>query len=565
MNVILASNRPTVSTGSISTDPLVALPDFPASWNSLGGALWSVSKRAATRVAMWDSTGASLTYSELLVRACVLWRALSRRLTAAENVGILMPPLVPSAVANLALNLGGRVPVNLNYTAGAEAVNSAIRQAGITHVVTARKATDRLGFVPDAEPIWLEDLPATITTIDKAWGFFVSKLGAGLASWFLPGLRGNRLDRLATIIFTSGSTGDPKGVMLSHRNILSNVMAVGCHLDFHDDDKLLGVLPFFHSMGTTICLWMALVLGIPVVFHSDPRDARVIGDLIERHELTILLGTPTFMRMYLTRCKPPQLKSLRYLILGAEKLKPELERDIREKLGITPLEGYGCTELSPVVSVNTPFEVTAPDGRTIPGNRVGTVGRPIPGTAVRTIHPETGEPLPPGTEGLVLVKGPQVMMGYLNKPEETAAVLKEGWYNTGDLGLLDADGFLKINDRLSRFSKIAGEMVPHVKVESAIMAVTGRNEQQVAVTGVLDHKRGEKLVVLYVPASDDAEHPVPPLEPEVVVKAIREAGLPNLWVPDPADFFEIDHLPTLGSGKIDLKALKQIARSKAGI
>ncbi len=202
-------------------------------------------------------------------------------------------------------------------------------------------------------------------------------------------------------------------------------------------------------------------------------DARTIGKLCEQHKVTLLVGTPSFTRYYLKSCSPKQFETLTHLILGAEKLKPEFAREIKETLGIDPLEGYGCTELSPVVAVNVPRDVELPGGRTVYGNRLGTVGLPLPGTAIKTTDPDTGEDLPPGTEGVIAVKGPQVMVGYLNRPEATAAVIRDGWYTTGDIGLVDADGFLKITDRISRFSKIAGEMVPHLKIESAIVEITG--------------------------------------------------------------------------------------------
>jgi len=270
------------------------------------------------------------------------------------------------------------------------------------------------------------------------------------------------------VIFTSGSTGDPKGVVLTHRNILSNVHQVDRHVELLPEEVVLGILPFFHSFGFTIGIWTIVCLGKKVVYHHNPLEARVIGNLCEQHKVTMLVGTPTYMRSYLQRCDPAQFSALVHLILGAEQLKPELARDIRAKLGIEALEGYGCTELSPVVSVNVRHDVVLRDGRRVEGNRAGTVGIPVPGTCVKTVDPESGADLPRGDVGMIVVKGPQVMAGYLNRPETTAQVLKDGWYSTGDLGYVDPDGFIKITDRLSRFSKVGGEMVPHGAVEAAI-------------------------------------------------------------------------------------------------
>ncbi len=239
-----------------------------------------------------------------------------------------------------------------------------------------------------------------------------------------------------------------------------------------------------------------------------------------------------------------------HLILGAEKLKPELAGDIQKSLGIEPMEGYGCTELSPVVAVNVPREITLKDGRKLHGNRLGTVGRPVPGTAIKTVDPDTGADLPAGSVGVVAVKGPQVMVGYLNRPDLTAQAIKDGWYLTGDLGYLDADGFLKITDRISRFSKIAGEMIPHVGVESAIMEAAGVDEHHVAVTGVPDHKHGERLCVIYTDLG---------VPPAVLHHRLASGPMPKVWLPSVRDFIHVDELPITATGKVDIRRLKEIA------
>jgi acyl-[acyl-carrier-protein]-phospholipid O-acyltransferase/long-chain-fatty-acid--[acyl-carrier-protein] ligase len=372
---------------------------------------------------------------------------------------------------------------------------------------------------------------------------------------FLPGLRDDRLDATATVIFTSGSTGDPKGVILSHGNVLSNVHQISQHIQLIEDETVLGILPLFHSFGFTVTLWTVLALGKRVVYHFNPLDAKIVGKVCEENEATLLAASPTFMRAYVHRCERAQFATVRLPILGAEKLKPELARDIREKLGIEPLEGYGCTETGPVVSVNTPHAMVLPDGRTVAGNRPGTVGLPLPGTAVKTVDPETEADLPRGTEGMVLVKGPQVMVGYLNRPDATAKVLTDGWYSTGDLGYVDPDGFLRITDRLSRFSKVGGEMVPHQGVESAIMEASGGDELSVAVTALPDPKRGERLCVIHTELS------VPPAE---VCRRLLEKNVPRLWIPSVEDFVPVASLPVLGSGKLDLRRLREMARERLG-
>ena len=254
-------------------------------------------------------------------------------------------------------------------------------------------------------------------------------------------------------------------MVLSHANIQANIEAVAQVYQLRGSDRLLGALPFFHSFGYTVTLWMPAAAGFGAVYHPNPLDAKGVGELLARYRVTILLGTPTFLTLYLRRIEPEQMKSVNIVMAGAEKLRAELVAAFEEKFGITPLEGFGCTELSPVACVNIPdVEI---GGVRQKGTKIGTIGQPLPGVAVKVVDPETLEPLPQGRPGLLLVKGPNVMVGYLGDLEQTAKVLKDGYYSTGDIGCVDADGFVTITDRLSRFSKIGGEMVPHLHVEAA--------------------------------------------------------------------------------------------------
>jgi acyl-[acyl-carrier-protein]-phospholipid O-acyltransferase/long-chain-fatty-acid--[acyl-carrier-protein] ligase len=534
--------------------PLRELPPLPAHWRSLPRAFFIQARALSSRIALVDSTGASLTFGSTLLRALALGRVLAREWGDASHVGLMVPPTVPAAVANLAVTLWGKIPVNLNYTTSQELVDSSIDQCGITHVITSAKVLDRFKITPKGQLILLEEIPKKVRLADKLWAAAVAKLvPVALLPAFVPGFRGESLDSVATVIFTSGSTGDPKGVVLSHRNILTNTHQVEEQVHLLPEEVLLGILPFFHSMGFTITIWTALCLGKKVVYHFNPLDGRTIGKLCDEHDVTLLVATPSFMRFYLKSCEPRQFHAITHLILGAEKLKPEMAREIEDVLHIEPMEGYGCTELSPVVAVNVPREIEMPDGRKLHGNRLGTVGQPLPGTAIKTVDPETGADLPVGAEGVIAVKGPQVMVGYLNKPDATAEVLKAGWYITGDLGYVDADGFLKITDRLSRFSKIAGEMVPHVSIESAIMEATGTSENQVAVVGVPDSKHGERLCVLYVNLG---------MSPSEVHERLAAGALPKVWLPSVRDFIQIEEIPITPSGKVNLRKLKEIALSQ---
>ncbi len=528
---------------------------LPAGWTSLGQLFVTRARERPKAVAMVDSTKASVTYAEALLKSIALGRALDRELGSDRYVGLLLPPMVPSAVTNVAVTLLGRVPVNLNYTAGKDLIDASIHQAGIKKVITSRRALEKFKVEPDAELVLLEDLPKRITRFDKVMAALLTyATPKALLGRFLPGVR-PALDEPATIIFTSGSTGDPKGVVLSHRNVLSNVHQIERHVQLNPTESVLGILPFFHSFGFTVTLWTVLGLGFKGLYHYSPLDARVIGNLCDEHKATIVFATPTFVRGFMARCDRSQFSSVRLPILGAEKLKPELAREIQAKLGFEPLEGYGCTETGPVVAVNVPHSMQTRTGQPVAGNRPGTVGLLLPGTEARTVDPETEAVLPQGAVGLVQVRGPQVMVGYLNRPEATAKVLRDGWYNTGDLGFVDADGFLSITDRLSRFSKIGGEMVPHTKVESSILQSAGLPDQHLAVTAIPDPKRGERLVVVHTPL---------PQTPEVICQGLLGSGMPRLWLPAPDDFIEVAELPVLGTGKLDLRSLRQIALDRLG-
>ena len=442
-----------------------------------------------------------------------------------------MPPTVPAAVANVAVSLWGKIPVNLNYSASQSVVDASIDQCGITHVLTSAKVLDKFKITPKGRLILLEDIPKQVRTTDKLWAAAVAKLVPDWAlAAFVPGFKNDSLSDTATVIFTSGSTGDPKGVVLSNRNILSNAHQANEHVHLLPEEVVLGILPFFHAFGFTVTIWTALCLGKKLVYHFNPLDARTIGKLCDEHGVTLLVGTPTFMRLYLKNCDPKQFRAIRLLILGAEKLKPELARDIRSAPRHRADRGLRVHRAFTAGRGQRSAQVEQPDGRQVHGNRLGTVGQPLPGTAIKTVDPDTGADLPQGAEGVIAVRGPQVMVGYLNRPEATAQVIKDGWYVTGDLGLVDPDGFLKITDRLSRFSKVGGEMVPHVSIESAIMEATGVDENHVAVTGIPDPKHGERLVVLYTDLG---------VSPAEVHHQLNSGPLPKVWIPSPRDFVHV--------------------------
>jgi acyl-[acyl-carrier-protein]-phospholipid O-acyltransferase/long-chain-fatty-acid--[acyl-carrier-protein] ligase len=322
---------------------------------------------------------------------------------------------------------------------------------------------------------------------------------------------------------------------------------------FDRRDRILGILPFFHSFGFTGTLALPLTLGKGVVFHPNPFDARTIGALVARHKVTFLLATPTFLQAYIRRCDPEQFGGLKLVLVGAEKLQERTAQAFEDKFGIRPLEAYGCTECSPAVTVNT-RDFRAAGHRQVGGKR-GKIGHALPGMSIRIVDPDTFEPLPVGRPGLMLVRGPNVMKGYLGRPAETANALRDGWYVTGDIAAIDTDGFIEITDRLSRFSKIGGEMVPHIKVEEKLQELAEAPEQVFAVTGGPDEKKGERLLVLHT--LEDARL-------QECLAKLGETGLPNLWVPRPQAFFKVDAIPYLGTGKMDLRSIRELASQLAG-
>jgi acyl-[acyl-carrier-protein]-phospholipid O-acyltransferase/long-chain-fatty-acid--[acyl-carrier-protein] ligase len=508
------------------------------------------------RFAMADAQNPRVNFGAALVRSIFLARRLRKIWSGQNMVGLLLPPSVPGALVNHAAMLLGKVPVNLNYTVSEETLASCLRQCDIKTVVTSKVLLDKLKLKVPGEIVLLEEAVAKPG--------FGEKLAAALIAWLVPNrwmqrLLGaqqkTRLDDLATVIFSSGSTGDPKGVRLSHYNLGSNVEQLEQIFGLNHRDGLLGILPFFHSFGFTGTLCLPVVLGVGVVYHPNPLEARAIGPLVREHKLTFLLATPTFLQLYLRGCSAEDFGSLRVVMTGAEKLPDRLAAAFEEHFGIRPLEGYGCTECAPAVAVNT-HDFRSAGFRQI-GAKRGKIGHPLPGVSVRIVDPENpwqGENLPVGQPGLMLVRGPNVMQGYLGRPEKTAEVLRDRWYCTGDIAAIDEDGFLKITDRLSRFSKIGGEMVPHIKVEEKLHELAGVTEQTFVVAGVPDDKKGERLVVLHR-LTDEQLAPC--------MEKLAQCDLPNLWKPRADQFSRVGSFPLLGTGKLDLRKVKELVEKFA--
>lgn len=510
-------------------------------------------KRHPFRFCMADSLGTELSRIKTLTAMLVLASKLfpgKREDTAGEKIGILMPTTCAAVLANGAVTFAGRIPVNLNFTSSRKTVQDCIRQCGMRTILTSRTFLEKANIAPFEGMVFLEDVKASISKRTQL-GYFLALLL--MPAWLIARLfvRGDRtsIGDLACIKFSSGSTGEPKGVMLTHQNISSNIESAYQVFNIKSSDILMGVLPFFHSFGFTVMLWLPLTSGTGVVFHPNPFDAATIGDMVKKYKATILVGTPTMLANYARKCTKEQFASLRFVVAGAEKLKESIAEIFYEKFGIPPFEGYGCTELSPIVSTGISSFIDPKGAFVQVGNKPGTVGHPILGVAAKIVHPETFEMMPSGESGLLLIKGPNVMKGYLNNPGLTREVIRGGWYVTGDIAALDEDGFIAITDRLSRFSKIGGEMVPHIKIEEEIHAALGEACPACVVTAVADERKGERLVVLY---QGD-------LDVDAVYGKLRESGLPNLWLPKKENFFRVEEIPLLGTGKVDLKKVKDLA------
>ena len=486
----------------------------------------------------------TLSRSKLLGAAAALSRFL-RRQFADERIAIVLPANKGSMMANLAVTLAGKVPVDLNFTIGRAANESCCGRANLRVAISATQFMERIKDFPWPERVLkLDELMPRMKRQIIFWWLISILLPTRLLLQLLQiPKEGGHTE--AVLLFTSGTTGEPKGVVVSHRNVVGNVSQFRQLLDAKKNDAILASLPFFHTFGSTVTLWYPLIEGVRIVTYPNPLEAARCAALIERYKLTFLLATPTFLRVYLRKAQPHQLRSLRLTIAGAEKLPLDLARHFEERFGKRVFEGYGLTETAPVVSVNLP----EPLRNVEPTSRLYSVGRMAPGIAAEIREAETDRKLSLHETGMLWLRGVNIFEGYLHDPKQTAEVLRDGWLKTGDIGRFDEDGFLYIEGRLSRFSKIGGEMVPHEAVENKIvdlLGLSGRDERPLAVVGVQDEAKGEALVLLSAVDVDLDE----------LRKELHEAGIPNLWIPKHVQ--RVESIPVLASGKLDLKKCKEL-------
>ena len=458
-------------------------------------------KLHANNTSIFDGNdGSELKFTKVFGAGAALSKIINKA-TNSNRVGIVVPPGKGGLVANLAVLLSGKVPVNLNFTAGSDAIKSSIQQAGLDQIITAQAFVDKYPNFPWPEKNKILLIEKVLPSLKPKIIFWLIALkifsAKSLASMLRLSTKGGNDE--AVLLFTSGSSGNPKGVVLSHKNILSNGTQFGSRLDLDQDDKILGCLPLFHSFGSTVTLWYPMLEGIDLVTYPSPLEPPKLAELIEEYKVTLLLATPTFLRGYMRRVDPEKLDTIKFVVTGAEKLPKRLAEAFESKFQKKVMEGYGLTETSPVTNVNIPNVTAQNKSELIKSERFGSVGQFLPGIAVRITEPNDDSPLPINSSGMIWLRGPNIFKEYLDLPSQTQEVIKGGWFRTGDIGRVDEDGFLYIEGRLSRFSKIAGEMVPHETVESHInkaLSYDSEDEKKIAVIGIPDEAKGEALVLL---------------------------------------------------------------------
>lgn len=519
-------------------------------------------KNSRSGYAIADVDGGPLSQRKLLT-ACALFKKRIAK-TKGQNIGLLVPTSSAGAIANIASLMAGKTVVNLNFTAPLPALGSALEQAEVKTIVTARKFVKKLkarGIDIDTlfagrDVLFMEDIKAQIS---KREALMTLGLVSLLPTFLLQPLLCNKadLEDTAAILFSSGSEGAPKGVMLSHRNIMANLRQTADVLNVRDDDCIMATLPLFHAFGLTVTCFMPLIEDMPVVCHPDPTDAVKIGKGVGRYKATLMCATSTFMRLYARnkRVHPLMFSSLRTVVAGAEKLDANVRELFESKFHVPVVEGYGSTETTPVASTNLPDSLDTDWWTLQVGNKPGTVGMALPGSTFRIVDPDTLEELPTGEDGLILIGGTQIMQGYLNNPEKTEAAVVEmdglRWYLSGDKGHVDEDGFLTIVDRYSRFAKIGGEMVSLTSVEGQVRELLQQPKLPLVAVNLPDEKKGEKIILLI-----EGEHDV-----AAVRNQLLEGGMATLTLP--AEIHVVPEVPVLGSGKTDFCGAKSLAEAYA--
>ncbi len=493
-----------------------------------------IAKKYEKKIAIIDkTTNTKVPYARALIASLILAKKFKKY--EDKYIGVMIPTSAGCFLTILGILMAGKVPTMINYSTGAaENCEYAQNKVGFKTILTSRALLEKINCRMVDGMICLEDIMKQISIGNKLFAALKSKLSVKSICNSFPK---TDIDDDVVILFTSGSEKEPKAVQLTHRNIGSNVMNSAEHFQLTSEDVIMGILPAFHSFGQTVNCWLPLLLGMTVITYANPLDYKTIPTLIRENKATMIAATPIFFGGYLKESNPGDFKSLRILVAGADKCPDWLREGYMKKHGLVLLEGYGVTETSPVVSANTPGT-----------NRPGSIGKVIPNVKVKITDVETGKDLPAGSEGKILVKGDLVMKGYFDDVEETLLHIKDGWYDTGDMGMMDKDGFLWHRGRLKRFVKIGGEMISLVRTESVLEDILP-DGVSCCIAEVPDPKKGARLVAAVTQNVDEKE----------MIKQMSQK-LPSIAIP--SQFIVFDELPKMGSGKVDFRTITDMVRKK---
>ena len=491
-------------------------------------------KKNGSKLAIVDrTTETRVTFSKALIASFIFSKKIRKHKDG--FIGVMIPNSAGSVLTILGIILAGKVPVMINYSTGAaENCEYAQKKCGFKTIITSRALIEKIGCRVVPGMVFVEDIRGQVSVKDKLGAALKSKLPVPV---LLKSVHKGNNDDDVVILFTSGSEKDPKAVELTHRNIGSNILDIYKVLQIQDEDIMLSNLPLFHVFGHNTNFWLPLVRGITMITVANPLEYQKVVDIVREEKVTLFLGTPVFFMGYLRRSKPGDFDSVRIAVVGADKAPDWLREEYAKKHAITLYEGYGCTETSPVVSLNMGEN-----------NRPGSIGKAFPSVKVKIADLDTGESLPPGKEGKILVKGELVMKGYFDDIEETSLRIKDGWYDTGDMGLIDEDGYLWHKGRLKRFVKIGGEMVSLVRTESVLNALLP-HDVDCCVVEVPDFTKGAKIVAAVTEKID---------EKDILNKMSKQ--LPAIALPK--QFIEMKDLPKMGSGKVDFRSVTEMVKAR---
>ncbi len=489
-------------------------------------------KKMPKKIAIVDrSLDRRISYSKSLIAALMLMRKVRKYKDG--FIGLMIPNSAGSFLATLGVVMAGKVPVMINYSTGAaENAEYAQKKCGFRTIITSRALLEKIGCRIVRGMVFIEDIMAGISTADKLRAAVQAQLPTAA---LLKTIHAGEADDNAVILFTSGSEKDPKAVQLTHRNFLSNIEGILERIELKVEDNVLSILPLFHVFGHNTNFWLPLLTGCTAVTFANPLDYEAVCRVIREEKITVMLGTPIFFNGYLRKSAPGDFESVRLAVAGADKVSTHLYQGFMEKHNLQLLEGYGCTETSPVISVTSPA-----------AHKHGSIGQPLCNVDVRIRDINSGEDLPPGKEGKVVVRGDLVMKGYFDDIEETALRIKGGWYDTGDMGMMDEEGYLWHRGRLKRFVKIGGEMVSLVRVESVLNEFIP-NEADCCVVEVPDSIKGAKIVAAVTQSLNEKK----------ILKRMADS-LPNIALPK--QFIVIEELPKMGSGKVNFRAVQETVR-----